>query len=89
MHYNRELMMAILSGPHAVPQRHAQHEDHQSRRCSNAYATFDKGASDKFIIDPHGLIPQPDSPTSLEVMPIQRLRDFSGLGATNGGTRTV
>ena len=55
MRYNRELMMAIL------------HDKVQIAKAVNAtvisldeapqgYQDFDKGAANKFVIDPHGMI---------------------------------
>ncbi|MEU6547721.1 alcohol dehydrogenase catalytic domain-containing protein [Streptomyces sp. NPDC046859] len=57
MHYNRELMMAILWDrmPYLSPMLNTRVISLDD--APEAYATFDTGVAEKFIIDPHGLIP--------------------------------
>ncbi|WP_435193576.1 alcohol dehydrogenase catalytic domain-containing protein [Streptomyces sp. NRRL F-5630] len=56
MHYNRELMMAILWDrmPYLSAMLNAKVISLDD--APGAYATFDTGVAEKFIIDPHGLI---------------------------------
>ncbi|WP_445284675.1 alcohol dehydrogenase catalytic domain-containing protein [Streptomyces sp. DSM 118148] len=57
MHYNRELMMAILWDrmPYLSPMLNTKVISLDD--APDAYATFDTGVAEKFIINPHGLIP--------------------------------
>jgi len=57
MHYHRELMMAILWDrmPYLSPMLNTKVISLDE--APDAYATFDQGSSNKFIIDPHGMIP--------------------------------
>lgn len=57
MHYNRELMMAILWDRMPYLSDMLNTKIISLDDAPDAYATFDQGVSDKFIIDPHGLIP--------------------------------
>ncbi|OFJ54761.1 alcohol dehydrogenase catalytic domain-containing protein [Mycolicibacterium grossiae] len=57
MHYHRELMMAILWDrmPYLSPMLNSKVISLDE--APDAYAIFDQGSSNKFIIDPHGMIP--------------------------------
>lgn len=57
MHYHRELMMAILWDrmPYLSPMLNTKVISLDDT--PDAYETFDQGSSNKFIIDPHGMIP--------------------------------
>ena len=57
MHYNRELMMAILWDRMPYLSDMLNTKIISLDDAPDAYASFDTGVSDKFIIDPHGLIP--------------------------------
>ncbi|WP_413755571.1 alcohol dehydrogenase catalytic domain-containing protein [Streptomyces sp. MMBL 11-3] len=57
MHYNRELMMAILWDRMPYLSAMLNTKVISLDEAPDAYATFDAGAPVKFIIDPHGLIP--------------------------------
>ncbi|MFJ6540340.1 alcohol dehydrogenase catalytic domain-containing protein [Streptomyces sp. NPDC091385] len=57
MHYNRELMMAILWDRMPYLSAMLNTKVISLDDAPEAYATFDTGVNDKFIIDPHGLIP--------------------------------
>lgn len=57
MHYNRELMMAILWGRMPYLSAMLNTKVISLDDAPAAYATFDTGVSDKFVIDPHGLVP--------------------------------
>lgn len=56
MHYHRELMMAILWDrmPYLSPMLNTKVISLDE--APDAYSTFDQGSSNKFIIDPHGMI---------------------------------
>lgn len=43
-------------GPHALPEPHAQQQGHQPRRGAGRLRDLRPGSSNKFIIDPHGMI---------------------------------
>jgi len=57
MHYHRELMMAILWDrmPYLSPMLNTKVISLDD--APDAYEIFDQGSSNKFIIDPHGMIP--------------------------------
>ncbi|MFF2216881.1 alcohol dehydrogenase catalytic domain-containing protein [Streptomyces antibioticus] len=57
MHYNRELMMAILWDRMPYLSAMLNTKVISLDDAPDAYATFDTGVSEKFVIDPHGLIP--------------------------------
>ena len=57
MHYNRELMMSILWDRMPYLSDMLNTKVISLDEAPDAYATFDSGASEKFIIDPHGMIP--------------------------------
>lgn len=57
MHYNRELMMAILWDRMPYLSDMLNTKLISLDETPDAYATFDTGVSDKFIIDPHSLVP--------------------------------
>ncbi|MDH6523196.1 glutathione-independent formaldehyde dehydrogenase [Streptomyces sp. SAI-135] len=57
MHYNRELMMAILWDRMPYSSAMLNTKVISLDDAPDAYATFTTGVSDKCIIDPHGLIP--------------------------------
>lgn len=57
MHYNRDLMMSILWDRMPYLSSMLNTKVISLDEAPEAYATFDKGVSEKFIIDPHGLIP--------------------------------
>ncbi|WP_457659188.1 zinc-binding dehydrogenase [Streptomyces microflavus] len=56
MHYNRELMMAILWDRMPYLSAMLNTKVISLDDAPDAYATFDTGVSEKFVIDPHGLI---------------------------------
>ncbi|MET8555571.1 alcohol dehydrogenase catalytic domain-containing protein [Streptomyces sp. NPDC004959] len=56
MHYNRELMMAILWDRMPYLSAMLNTKVISLDDAPGAYATFDTGVAEKFIIDPHGLI---------------------------------
>jgi glutathione-independent formaldehyde dehydrogenase len=55
MQYNRELMMSILSGRAQIAKA-VNATKISIDQAPSAYMEFDKGASKKFVIDPHGLV---------------------------------
>ncbi|MFF7385069.1 alcohol dehydrogenase catalytic domain-containing protein [Streptomyces griseoluteus] len=57
MHYNRELMMAILWDRMPYLSDMLNTTVISLDDAPEAYATFDRGVAEKFIINPHGLIP--------------------------------
>ncbi|MFI5972460.1 alcohol dehydrogenase catalytic domain-containing protein [Streptomyces sp. NPDC051452] len=57
MHYNRELMMAILWDRMPYLSDMLNTKVISLDDAPDAYATFDRGVAEKFIINPHGLIP--------------------------------
>ncbi|MGW3301136.1 alcohol dehydrogenase catalytic domain-containing protein [Streptomyces rubiginosohelvolus] len=57
MHYNRELRMAILWDRMPYLSAMLNTKVISLDDAPDAYATFDTGVSEKFIIDPHGLVP--------------------------------
>lgn len=57
MHYNRELMMAILWDRMPYLSAMLNTKVISLDDAPDAYATFDAGVSEKFIIDPHGFVP--------------------------------
>ncbi|MEV7127539.1 alcohol dehydrogenase catalytic domain-containing protein [Streptomyces sp. NPDC093260] len=57
MHYNRELMMAILWDRMPYLSAMLNTKVISLDDAPEAYATFDRGVPEKFIINPHGLIP--------------------------------
>ncbi|MET9062926.1 alcohol dehydrogenase catalytic domain-containing protein [Streptomyces antibioticus] len=57
MHYNRELMTAILWDRMPYLSAMLNTKVISLDDAPDAYATFDTGVSEKFVIDPHGLIP--------------------------------
>ena len=56
MRYNRQLMMAILWDRMPYLRDMLNTKVISLDEAPDAYATFDTGVSDKFIIDPHGLV---------------------------------
>lgn len=57
MHYNRELMMSILWDRMPYLSDMLNTQVISLDEAPDAYAKFDAGVSEKFIIDPHGMIP--------------------------------
>ena len=57
MHYNRELMMSILWDRMPYLSDMLNTKVISLDEAPDAYAKFDTGVSEKFIIDPHGMIP--------------------------------
>ena len=57
MHYNRELMMSILWDRMPYLSDMLNTKVISLDEAPEAYAKFDTGVSEKFIIDPHGMIP--------------------------------
>ncbi len=57
MHYNRGLMMSILWDRMPYLSAMLNTTLISLDEAPDAYASFDNGSADKFIIDPHGLIP--------------------------------
>lgn len=55
MQYNRELMMAIMSGKAQIAKA-VNAKKISINEAPSAYQVFDKGASVKFVIDPHGTV---------------------------------
>lgn len=55
MQYNRELMMAIMSGKAQIAKA-VNAKKISINEAPSAYQVFDKGASVKFVIDPHGSV---------------------------------
>lgn len=55
MNYNRELMMLILNGKAQIAKA-VNATVIKLDQAADAYSEFDKGASKKFVIDPHGLV---------------------------------
>lgn len=55
MRYNRELMMAILSGRAQIAKA-VNATVIGLDQAPEAYSAFDRGASKKFVIDPHGMV---------------------------------
>lgn len=55
MQYHRELMMSILSGRAQIAKA-VNATKISLDQAPQAYAAFDRGASKKFVIDPHGLV---------------------------------
>jgi glutathione-independent formaldehyde dehydrogenase len=55
MQYHRELMMSILSGRAQIAKAVNATKISLSQ-APEAYAAFDRGASKKFVIDPHGMV---------------------------------
>lgn len=56
MHYNRELMMSILWDRMPYLSKMLNTKVISLDEVPEAYAAFDAGSDDKFIIDPHGMI---------------------------------
>ena len=56
MHYNRELMMAILWDRMPYLSAMLNTQVISLDEAPAAYETFDQGSPNKFIIDPHGML---------------------------------
>src|SRR5919108_2770212 len=55
MHYNRQLMMAILRGKAQIAKA-VNATSIPLERAAQGYTDFDQGAAKKFVLDPHGLL---------------------------------